>query len=307
MSPARKRLLPWLALCVIYVVWGATYLAIRIVVKEMPPFAAASLRFSTAGFVMAVLALKVHGGAALPDRRQWLDYGAIGVLFLAIANGLVMWSEKRVPSSIAALLVATTPLWLTLLDGFRAAGERWSLRGWTAVLLGLVGVGLIARPGGEGPPGHWAGIAALQVAAFTWSVGALYSQSVPKRLPVLSAAAVEMLAGGAVLFLESRLVGEDLALVPSASRDAWLALAYLGVFGSLIGFTAFAYCLDTLPATTVGTYAYVNPVVAVVLGRIVLGEALSPGLLVGGILIVVAVVLTTLKPLKPLSAGEPAD
>lgn len=294
-SPRRRHLLPWFALFAIYIVWGATYLAIRIVVREMPPFAAATLRFLVAGLIMGTIALRVHGRAAWPDRRQWVDYGIIGVLFLAVANGLVMWSETRVPSGIAALLVATTPLWLTLLDGFRSGGERWSVRGWLAVALGLSGVALVARPEGAVAPGHWAGIVALQFAAFTWSLGALYSQSVSRRLPVLSAASVEMIAGGAVLLVESRLAGEDLGRVVAASSDAWWGLAYLGIFGSLVGFTAFAYCLDHLPATTVGTYAYVNPVVAVLLGWMVLHEPLSSGLLTGGALIVVAVCLTTLK------------
>jgi drug/metabolite transporter (DMT)-like permease len=159
-----------------------------------------------------------------------------------------------------------------------------------------VGVGFVARPEGNVAAGHWPGVVGLQIAAFSWTIGSLYAQSVRKRLPLFTASAVEMLAGSAVLFLESRFFGEDLAKVSAASSQAWLALLYLGIFGSLVGFTAFAYCLNELPASTVGTYAYVNPVVAVALGALILKEPLSPGLLVGGTLILIAVLLSTLRP-----------
>ena len=131
------------------------------------------------------------------------------------------------------------------------------------------------------------------MASLAWTVGSLYAQSVPKRLPLFSASAVEMLAGSAVLFVQSRLFGENLGALRVASREAWLGVAYLVVFGSIIGFTAFAYCLNELPATTVGTYAYVNPVVAVSLGHLILGEPVSAGLLTGAVLILGAVLLTT--------------
>lgn len=143
--------------------------------------------------------------------------------------------------------------------------------------------------------GHWPAIVGLQIACLAWTVGSLYAQSVPKRLPIASAAAIEMLAGSLVLAALARLFGEDATRIAAASPRAWSAIAYLVAFGSLVGFTAFAYCLNELPATTVGTYAYVNPVVAVFLGWLILGEALTPGLLTGGALIVLSVVLTTLR------------
>ena len=143
--------------------------------------------------------------------------------------------------------------------------------------------------------GHWLAVAALQVACLAWTAGSLYAQSISRRLPLASAAAVEMLAGAVVLTFASRLFGEDLSRLTGASARAWGGVAYLAVFGSLVGFTAFAYCLNELPASTVGTYAYVNPVVAVILGALVLGEPVTPGLLGGGALILVAVILTTLR------------
>lgn len=288
-------MLPWLALSVVYVVWGSTYMAIRIVVRELPPMAAASLRFLAAGLVMAGIAAFADRAHPRPALRQVADYCLVGVLLLAVGNGLVMWSETRIPSGIAALIVATVPLWLTLFDGLRPGGQSWTARVWLGTLVGLAGVALVARPQGSAEAGHWTAILALQLATLSWTGGALYAQSVSRRLPLFTASAVEMLAGSVVLFLESRLLGEDLRLVGTAPATAWLALLYLAVFGSLLAFTCFAYCLNELPASTVGTYAYVNPVVAVILGSVFLGEALSAGLVAGAGLILLAVVLTTTR------------
>lgn len=295
MSEKTRRLLPWIALFTIYVVWGSTYLAIAVAVKEVPPFFAAFLRFLASGLVMAAIAYRFDPKDRRPQRRHWRDYGIIGILFLGFGNGLVMWSERSVPSGIAALIVATIPLWTLLLDGLRPGGQAWTLRGWLATAVGLVGVALVARPGGAGPAasGYLAGVLALQFASVAWTVGALYSQSVKQPLPVFSATAIEMIAGSLFLLVESWAIGEDLRPVATASAQAWGALGYLVVFGSLIGFTAFAYCLTVLPASTVSTYAYVNPVVAVALGALILKEPVSAGLLSGATLILFAVVLTS--------------
>ena len=295
MSPRKRRLLPWIALAVVYVVWGSTYLAIAVVVKEQPPMAAAALRFLAAGLVMTALAAVVDRNQPRPTRRQILDYSLVGVLLLALGNAFVMWAEQRIPSGIAALVVATVPLWLILLDGLRAGGERWTVRGWAGTAIGLAGVALVARPEGGVSAGHWWAIGALQVATLAWTVGSLYAKGVQKRLPLFSAAAVEMVAGALAMLVQSWIFREDWSAFAAASQRSWLALAYLAVFGSLIAFTSFAYCLNELPASTVGTYAYVNPVVAVFLGHVVLGEPLSPSLLVGALLIVAAVALTTLR------------
>jgi drug/metabolite transporter (DMT)-like permease len=299
MSPRTRALLPWLALAVVYVVWGSTYLAIAVVVKEQPPMGAAALRFLAAGLVMSAVAAIADRGHPRPTRRQIADYAFVGVLLLAFGNAFVMWSEKRIPSGIAALVVATVPLWLTLLDGFRKGGQEWTVRGWAGTAIGLAGVALVARPEGGVSAGHWWAIGALQLATLAWTVGSLYAQSLPARLPLFSAAAVEMVAGGLALLVQSWIFREDWSAFATASPRSWWALAYLAVFGSLIAFTSFAYCLNELPASTVGTYAYVNPVVAVFLGHVVLGEPLSPSLLAGALLIVAAVALTTLRKPAP--------
>jgi drug/metabolite transporter (DMT)-like permease len=302
MTGPRRSLLPWVSLLVVYVVWGSTYLAIRVVVQEMPPFAAAALRFFASGLVMLGVALVIDRKHPRPTRRQLADYALVGILLLSIGNGLVMSAERAIPSGIAALIVATVPLWIVLLDGLRPGGQPWTPRAWVGALVGFVGVALVARPEGELTSGHWKGVFALQAAALSWTIGSLYAQSRPVKLPLFTASAVEMLAGSMVLFLESLLLREDPSRLFSASETAWGALAYLGTFGSLVGFTAFAYCLNELPASTVGTYAYVNPVVAVALGAAILDEPLSPGLLLGGLLIVASVALTTLRPRKAKAA-----
>jgi drug/metabolite transporter (DMT)-like permease len=290
-----RRLLPFLALGVVWLVWGSTYLAIRVVVSEMPPLAAAAVRFAAAGTVMGLVAGVVDRRRGPPRRRQVVDYAIIGILLLSVGNALVMWSERTVPSGTAALIVATVPVWLVFFDGLRSGGQPWTTRIWIGTVFGLGGVGLVARPEGHVKPEHWLAVAALQVACLAWTAGSLYAQAVRERLPLASAAAIEMLAGAAVLAAASRLFGEDLSVLTGASSRAWGGIAYLAVFGSLVGFTAFAYCLNELPASTVGTYAYVNPVVAVILGALVLGEPITAGLLSGGGLILVAVVLTTLR------------
>jgi drug/metabolite transporter (DMT)-like permease len=294
MSPRHRRLLPWIALAVVYVVWGSTYLAIRVAVREVPPFGAGAIRFLASGVAMAGLAAIVDRRHGWPTWRQVADYSLVGVLLLSVGNVLVMWAEKTIPSGIAALIVGTTPLWLTFLDGLRPGGHRWTPALWVGTLVGLGGVALVARPEGGIQAGHWGAILALQIGTISWAVGSLYAQSVPARLPVFTAAAIEMLAGSAVLLFESLvLFRDDWGAFRVASANTWLSLGYLALFGSLIGFTAFAYALNELPATTVGTYAYVNPVVAVILGRVFLKEALTPGLLAGGVLILVSVLLTT--------------
>src|SRR5262245_6126031 len=233
-KPGGSRVAAWACLFTIYVVWGTTYLAIRIVVHEMPPFAAASIRFLTAAVVLGGLALVFDREPGWPTRRQWIDYGIAGLCFLAGGNAGVMWSETRVPSGITALLVAMVPLWVTLLDGFRPGGQRWTVRVWLGVLLGLVGVGFVAKPQASDGAGHWTGVVVLQVGALVWSLGALYVQSIRAKLRTFSATAIEMIAGSAGLFLESRLVGEPLAAIPQASTKAWLGLLYLIVFGAIV-------------------------------------------------------------------------
>jgi drug/metabolite transporter (DMT)-like permease len=309
MSPSRRRILPWIALATIYVVWGSTYLAIKVVVDEMPPLAAAGLRFSIAGVLMTAIAAWAERDQPRPTRRQLVDYALVGIALLALGNGCVMWAETRIPSSLAALIVATVPLWMTLVEGLRPGGQKWTVRAWIGVAIGLVGVGLIVRPEAGIGPREMPGVVALIGASLVWTLASTYAQNVPRRLPVFTASAVEMVAGGLVLLVASPLAGESLDGFATASPRAWVALGYLLIFGSLVAFTAFAYCLNELPVTTVGTYAYVNPVVAVALGSAVLGEPLSMAMAAGGALILLAVVIATTgrRPPRPTIATLPPE
>ena len=221
MTAPRRHLLPWISLLVVYVVWGSTYLAIRIVVREMPPLAAGALRFFTAGLVMAGVAAFADRKHGRPTRRQLADYAFVGVLLLAVGNGCVMWAERTIPSGIAALIVATVPLWIVLLDGLRPGGQPWTGRVWVGTLIGLIGVAFVARPQGGISPDHVAGIVALQAGALSWTIGSLYVQSRPQKLPLFTASAVEMLAGAVMLGLESLAFREDWSRFSSASATAW--------------------------------------------------------------------------------------
>src|SRR5262245_48053892 len=237
--PARRRVMPWIALAIVWVVWGSTYLAIRVLVREAPPLSAASARFMIAGLLMGGIAAVVNRRQGWPSPHQWFDYSLVGVLLLAVGNGLVMWSERTVPSGTAALIVATVPVWILVLDGLRPHGEPWTLRVWLGTAIGLLGVALVARPQVGVSRGHWLAMGALQVACLAWTLGSLYAQAVPRKLPLASAAAIEMLAGSIALALLSRLFGEDASVLASISARAWGAFGYLIAFGSLVGFTAF--------------------------------------------------------------------
>lgn len=286
----KRRLLPWLALLTVYIVWGSTYAAIRVVVYQMPPATAACVRFLGAGVVMVGLAMA--RGLPRPSRRQILGYSIVGVLMLGVGNALVMWAERRIDSGIAALIVATVPLWMALLDRLRPGGQPLRLSVLLGAVFGLGGVALVARPSGGLHAGHLGGALALQGASLAWAMGSIYAKTLP-RLHAVTSTAIQMLAGAAALGLEAFARGEHPSAILAASPAAWLALLYLVAFGSLLAFTAYSYCLSELPATTVGTYAYVNPVVAVLLGWALFHEPLSASLLLGGGLIAVGVVLSS--------------
>ena len=295
-----------MALGVVWIVWGSTYLAIRVVVREMPPLSAAAFRFFVAGLLMSGVALVVDRAAGWPTRRQWIDYSLIGVLLLAVGNGLVMWAERTVPSSTAALIVATVPVWLLLLDGLRPGGQPWTTRVWIGTAIGLAGVALVARPERGVEAGHWPAIIGLQVACLSWVVGSLYAQATPKRLPLASAAAIEMLAGSIALAAFALVFREDPSVFASASPRTWGAIVYLVVFGSIVGYTSYLYALRHASPTVVGTYAYVNPVVAVLLGWLILDEAVTARTIGAMVLILGAVLLIQLAPRRSPSGAARA-
>ncbi|MBA2626652.1 MAG: drug/metabolite exporter YedA [Gemmatimonadales bacterium] len=310
--PSRIRVLA--AFAAIYIIWGSTYLAIRIAIDTIPPFLMAGMRFVIAG--TALYAWARARGAAAPERRHWLGAGAIGLLLLAGGNGGVVWAEQRVPTGLAALLVAMVPVWTVLVDWLRPGGERPRGRVILGLLVGFAGVILLIAPGhiAGGTHVNPLGALALMAGSLSWSIGSVYSKRVTlPRSPQL-ATAMEMLVGGAGLLVGGSLAGELGRVHPSAiSGRSVLAVLYLIVFGSLIAFSAFVWLLRVSTPARVSTYAYVNPAVAVLLGWGFANEPLTPRTLVAAAIIVAAVVLiTSAAPGRPVprpkqaSAPEPA-
>ncbi|MFF3109769.1 EamA family transporter [Kitasatospora sp. NPDC057904] len=296
--PARLSGAVWLALGVVYVVWGSTYLAIRISVETMPSFLSAAARFLTAGLLLAGFLLVRSGPAGLRvSARRLASSALVGVLLLTGGNGLVVLGERSVPSGLAALLVAAVPLWMVLLTAF--GGERPRPAELAGVLLGLVGLGVLSAPafGGDIAP---LGVIVIICATLTWAGGSFVSKRLPMPGNVLAASAYQMLAGGLGDLLVGLVRGEAHGLdVAAVSGRSWFALAYLVLFGSLLAFTAYAWLLRNAPLTLVSTYAYVNPVVAVLLGWLILSEPLTGPTLAGGAIVVAGVCLVVSASRKP--------
>ncbi|MFD4140530.1 EamA family transporter [Streptomyces sp. NPDC058572] len=280
----------WAALAIVYVVWGSTYLGIRIVVETMPPFLSAAGRFIVAGLLLAALVAWKQGLSALRVTRAQLTSAAIvGLLLLLGGNGLVVLAETTVPSGLAALLIAVVPAWVVLLrTGF---GERPGLAAYLGVALGLAGLAVLTLPGLSGQV-RITGVLTVIAATAMWSIGSFSSSRIPMPANPFAASAYEMVAGGIGCLLVALGRGEHRGFVlDDVSGRSWLALAYLVVFGSLIAFTAYAWLLHSAPLSLVATYAYVNPVVAVLLGALILGEQLSWPIAVGGTVVVAGVFL----------------
>ena len=296
-TPAR-----WLVLCafaIVYLVWGSTYLAIRFAIQTLPPFSMAAMRFLVAGGALYAFA-RLFGGAAAPTRAEWRTTAIVGVLLLVFGNGLVVWAELSVPSGMAALIVGVVPCCTVLVDWLRPNGTRPGARVVMGLVLGLAGLFVLIGPDlimGGGRP-NYVGVAALVLASFTWAVGSIYSRHAPMpRSPVL-ATAMEMLTASVGLAVLALLHGDFTARAGAApislvSIAGWL---YLVVFGSIIAFTAYVWLLQVSTPARVSTYAYVNPVVAVLLGFAIAGEPLTTRMMVAAAVIVSGVVLITVAP-----------
>ena len=300
----RAKTLKLGAFAIVYVVWGSTYLAIRVAIETMPPFLMAGTRFLVAGGVLfAWLLLR---GVPMPSRLHWRNSAIVGVLLLLGGNGLVVWAEQSVPSGLAALLICLSPVWFALFDWARPGGTRPSLTTWLGIAVGFFGVVLLVA----GRDGHLAGagvgvggLAALMVACASWAAGSVFNRYNAKPESHLLGAAMQMLCGGAALFAVAALHGE---VTPAAwaglSGRSVAAFCYLIVFGSWIGFSAYVYLLKVSTPAKVSTYAYVNPVIAVGLGALVLDEPVTARVLWASLVIVAGVVLITLPKRVPAKA-----
>ncbi len=299
-----------LAFSMIYFVWGSTFLAIRVGVHEVPPFLLAAVRFSTAGLVMYAW-LRLHGTPA-PSRREWTAAAGLGGLIFVVDYGCLFWAEQRVPSGIAAVVLATIPVFITLMEIVFLRTQRLTVRLALALLVGLCGVAVLMNHSfslGEVPINR-AGAIALLVASVTWSFATIFTRRLPLPASKPMSAAAQMLTGGAQLFVLTALTGEFRGFRAQAvSWNAWFALVYLIIAGSIIGFTAYVWLLHWESPTKVGTYAYVNPVVAVALGYFLGGEVVGTRTLLGTLLVLVSVItITTMKkkasPIQPASSSQ---
>lgn len=295
-----------LAFAAIYLIWGSTYLAIRWAIETMPPFAMAAVRFLIAG--MLLYAWSRSRGAPTPSPRQWRDAAISGTLLLAGGNGAVVVAEQWVPSGLVALLVASVPLWLVLLDMLFGARIRPSRRTMVGLAAGFVGVGVLAGSPGVGAGGieEMFGAVLVLAGSVSWAAGSLFSRyaRLPARPRML--VAMQMLAGGAVLALLSLASGEAVGFeIDAVSARSWAALAYLIVAGALVGYSAYIWLLTVVIPARVGTYAYVNPVVAMLLGWALAEEPLTFRSLFAATIILGSVVVITTEAGGAHSAMRP--
>jgi drug/metabolite transporter (DMT)-like permease len=291
-----------LAFAIIYFVWGSTFLAIRVGVREVPPFLLAGLRFLIAGLVL--FAWMRAKGTVSPTARQWFSATLLAVLIFVLDYGLLFWAERRVPSGIAAVMMATIPVFMTLSEILFLKTQRLTPRLGAALLIGIGGVlVLVSRSISFGDsPIDTIGAIALIVAAIGWSVGSALTRKLPLPSSKAMSSGAQMFAGGVLLMITSAALGEFRGFrVQAVSLKAWLALAYLIVAGSIVAFTAYLWLIHHESPTKVGTYAYVNPVVAVLLGYFLGGEGLSLRTIMGTMLVLVSVVVITTTPKRQIS------
>jgi drug/metabolite transporter (DMT)-like permease len=292
--PRPRRWKTLVAFATIYLVWGSTFLAIRVGVREVPPFLLAGMRFFAAGIILYAW-MRVRGTPS-PTRRQWASASLLAVLIFVVDYGLLFWAEQRVPSGIAAVMMTTIPVFTALAEIVILRSQRLTLRLGCALLVGIAGVAVLVSRSvgfGEGPIDR-SGAIALVVGAISWSLASVLSRKLTLPESKVMSSGAQMLAGGILLTLTAALLGEFRGFhVQAVSSSAWLALAYLIVAGSIVAFTAYVWLIHHESPTKVGTYAYVNPVVAVLVGYFLGREALGARAVVGTALVLVSVVVIT--------------
>jgi drug/metabolite transporter (DMT)-like permease len=283
-TPRRRAYFAWVVVCL---VWGTTYTAIRIALDTIPPFLMAGFRWTAAGALL--IAAVAARGEPLPSPRSWPALALLGVLLLGFGNGAVVWAELTVPSGLAAVLVAAMPFWMVGIEAMREDRERLPARQLAGLVVGFLGIVLLVGPQIDIGAGRafLVGVLSTQLACLGWAVGSTYARRRSAQENVLTTAAFEMLFGGLALLALGVALNEWKAVVINPRTGG--ALLYLIVVGSIAGFSAFAYALKHLPVATVSLYAYVNPIIAVILGTLLLGEpftvrmALAAGLIFAGI------------------------
>ena len=291
-ATAASPSLVWLCLGIVYVVWGSTYLAIRVAVETMPPLLMGAARFTTAGLLLYAVA-RARGAPSVRTltRRQLGACWLVGSLLAAGGNGVVNVAEQYIPSSLAALVISSVPLWVVVMR--RVTGERVPALTLASVAVGFAGVALLLLPGGATSVGKPIGFVLVVCAAFSWALGSFSSRHVPLPRDALLSTAVQMTGGGLTLLVFGLATGETADVHASRfSTDSLLAFAYLILIGSLVAYTAYVWLLQNAPISKVATYAYVNPVIAIFLGWSILSEKITTTTLIGAAVIVCSVAAT---------------
>jgi drug/metabolite transporter (DMT)-like permease len=282
----------WVGMLVLYIVWGTTYLAIRFAVETMPPFLMAATRFIIPGVIL--YAWRRLRGDQPPTRNEWRSAAIVALLLLVGGNGLVTWAEQFVPSGITALIVASAPIWMVLIDALRPGGRWPSFQTVFGVLLGFAGITLLIWNDFNGSTGSiaLAGMVALVLASIFWAAGSIYNRNACLPQSALLGTGMEFLVGGAALALLATVTGEWGRLEPSAiSANSLLGLLYLIVLGSIIGFATYTWLLRVAPTPLVSTYAYVNPLIAIFMGYWLAQEPLSARILISALVIISSVAI----------------
>jgi len=294
------------AMLAIYLVWGSTYLAIRFAVKTIPPFIMAGTRYLIPGILLIVW--RRLAGDPAPTRKQWIAGAIVGLFLLLGGNGLVSWAEQRVDSGVAALIIGTAPIWMVIFDAVLARRQpRWQVI--VGLLTGFGGILLLIGPGSlfSGQPRYdLLGLGTLMLAALLWSIGSIYSRDADLPRSPLLGTGIEMLAGSAGLFIASLVSGEWKSFnLAAVSQHSLLGLLYLILFGTLVGFVAYTWLLRNAPISLVSTYAYVNPLVAILLGNWLAQELIDWHIILSAAIIIGSVVL--INSFRRKTVGAPAD
>ena len=292
-TPSRGSLL--LAFAAIYIIWGSTYLGIRVAVETIPPFLMAGMRFAIAGVVLFTY-LRLRG-AAWPTPQQWKDHTIAGVLLRLGGNAIVSWAEPRTPSGLTALILGASPIVAVLLDWMRPGGKRPTAGVVAGMAVGIAGLSMLLGPGtlppGYRPPAF--DLIALLLGSISWWIGSLYSKHSRSGAPLMMASAMQMLCGSAAMLLTGCLLGEGGQLhFGLVSAHSWLAFAYLVTVGSILAFPTYVWLLEHTTPAKLSTYAYVNPVVAMFLGWAILGEAMNLRVILAAAVIIGAVAIITI-------------
>jgi drug/metabolite transporter (DMT)-like permease len=291
------RLKIWINMLLVYIIWGATYLGIRLAVETIPPFIMAGSRFLLAGAALYIW--RRSAGDPAPTRGEWLRGALVGLLMLLGGNGMLSLAEKSVASGIAALIIGASPLWMTTMEALRPGGARPNWLGILGLGIGFGGIALLVGPSllqTTSAVTSAAGVLILLLASFMWSLGSIYSRHAGLPASSLLSTGMEMLGGGVGLYLAATLTGEwGQFSLASISIRSWLGFIFLTLFGSLVGFSAYAWLLRNAPVSLVSTYAYVNPLVAILLGSLIAGETLTVQILLAAAVIVGSVVMINLS------------